>query len=62
MKKELHDPPHVEQNTSSASSSGCCHDDRFGKHLKKCRNMECHVKASVLLNSKGHVKASVLLL
>jgi len=31
------------------SSSGCSLGDRFGKHFKKCRNREGHVKASVFL-------------
>jgi len=31
------------------SSSGCSHDDRFGKHFRNCRNREGHEKASVLL-------------
>jgi len=35
-------------NTSSAGGSGCTCGDRFGKHFKKCRNREGHVKASVL--------------
>jgi len=30
---------HPTLNTSSASSSGCSHGDRFGKHFRKCRNM-----------------------
>jgi len=40
---------HPTLNTSSASSSGCSHGDRFGEHIKKCCNREGHVKASVLL-------------
>jgi len=36
-------------NTSSASSSGCSHGDRFDEHFKKCRNREGHVKVCVLL-------------
>jgi len=31
-------------NTASASSSGCSRDDRSGKHFRKCRNWEGHVK------------------
>jgi len=40
---------HPTLNTSSTSSSGCSGDNRFGKYFKKCRNVEGHVKASVLL-------------
>jgi len=43
---------HPTTNTSSAGSSGCSRGDRFGKHFKKCRNREGHVKASVLLQSE----------
>ena len=40
---------HPTLNTSRMSSSGCSRDDRFGKHFRKCRNGEGHVKASVIL-------------
>ena len=43
---------HPTSNTSSAGSSGCSRGDRFGKHFKKCRNREGHMKASVLLQSE----------
>ena len=47
LRRAYHDPSQL--NTSSASSSDCFRGDRFGKHFKKCRNREGHVKVYVLL-------------
>ena len=40
---------HPTLNTSSTGSNACSRGDRFGKHFRKCRNREGHVKAPVLL-------------